>query len=171
MQPSAGAHDYSFSRNLLGLGLAVSESHIKFLGASNDCGSLASRDVLGNFSSKWSVVHQKQFNVFLVSNEQLSEATGKHMSSLVILLASDLGHTDGTSESSTNRAINTSRLSPGLLNSIEAIRLESVGVVNDLLHNFGLIEGLNCHFLILINTPSRIFQFISFHSLLTPILF
>ena len=103
VQPRAsGAHDYSFSRNLLGLGLAVSESHIKFFGASNDCGSLASRDVLSNFSSKASVVHQKQFNVFLVSNEQLSEATGKHVSSLVILLASNLGHADGTSESSTD---------------------------------------------------------------------
>ena len=63
---------------------------------------LASRDVLGNFSSKASVVHQKQFNVFLVSNEQFSEATGKHVSSLVILLATNLGHTDGTSESSTD---------------------------------------------------------------------
>ena len=71
---------------------------------------------MSNFSTESSVVHKKQINIFFISDCQLSESVFEHMSGLVVLLASNLGHSDGTGESPSHTAINTSGLSPGFLN-------------------------------------------------------
>lgn len=76
---------------------------------------LGGGNVLGDLTSVGSVVHEEQFNVFHVSDQELSEPVGEEMSGRLVLLASDLGHAHGTSEASSDSAINTSGLSPGRL--------------------------------------------------------
>ena len=69
-------------------------------------------NVLSNLSGVSSVVHEEQFNVFLVSEQKLAETTGEHVTGVFGLLASNLGHTDGTLESASDRAIYTLGSSP-----------------------------------------------------------
>ena len=73
---------------------------------------LESRDVLGNLSGVGAVVHQEEFNVFFVSDEELAEARSEHVSGLLSLLAADSGLSDLASEASPHSGVNTSLLSP-----------------------------------------------------------
>ena len=77
---------------------------------------LGSRDVLSDLSSVRAVVHEEQFNVFLVSDQELLESACKHMSGLVVLLAADLWSSDSASESTSHGGIHTSLCSPRFLN-------------------------------------------------------
>jgi hypothetical protein len=76
---------------------------------------LASRDVLGNLGTVSPVVHEEQFHVCFVSDEKLSEAVGEQVARSLGLLGADHGHADGTLEPTSDRAINTSGLSPRFL--------------------------------------------------------
>ena len=74
-------------------------------------------DALSNLTGVGAVVHQEQFNVFFVSDEELSEARSEHVSGLLLLLAADLGLSDLASEASSHGGVNTSLLSPRSLRS------------------------------------------------------
>ena len=76
-----------------------------------------------DLSTESSVVHEKQFNVLLVGDKKLFESTWQEVSSFLVLLASDLWHLLGTSESSSSSAINTSNNSVGALYSILMMRI------------------------------------------------
>jgi len=73
---------------------------------------VASRDVLSDLSGVGAVVHQEEFHVFFVSDEELLEARSEHVSGLLVLLAADLGLSDLASEASSHTGVNTSLLSP-----------------------------------------------------------
>lgn len=88
----------SLSSNLLHSGLAVGESHVELLGALNDSLSLTSGEVVSHFTTVGSVVHEQQFNVFLVLDQKLSEATWQHVSGLAGLLLTDVWHLELTTE-------------------------------------------------------------------------
>ena len=62
-----------------------------------------------------SVIHEQQFNVLFIADEELSETTGEHVTRLFGLLATDLGHAHRASEAAPDSAINTSGLSPRFL--------------------------------------------------------
>ena len=70
----------------------------------------------GDLGAVSTVVHEEELEVSFASDEHLSESAREEMSGDVVLLASDDGHAEGTSEASTGSAINTSRFSPGDLN-------------------------------------------------------
>ena len=69
-------------------------------------------DAVGDFAAVGAVVHQEHFNVFFVSDEELSEARSEHVSGLLGLLAADSGLSDLASEASSHSGVNTSLLSP-----------------------------------------------------------
>ena len=107
----------SLGSNLLHAGLGVGESHVELLGALNDFLSLAGRNVVGDFTAEGSVVHEQQFNVFLVLDQKLAETTGQHVSGLLGLLLTDVWHLELATELTTNWGINTPWLSPRGLNT------------------------------------------------------
>ena len=69
-------------------------------------------DSLGDFAGVDAVVHQEQFNVFFVSDEELLEARLEHVSGLLVLLVTNLGLSNLASEASSHTGVNTSLLSP-----------------------------------------------------------
>ena len=70
---------------------------------------------MSNFGSVGAVVHEEQFNVLFVSDQELLESTGKHVSGLVVLLAANLWSSDSASESTSHGGVNTSLRSPRFL--------------------------------------------------------
>ena len=78
---------------------------------------VASGDVLGDLSGIGAVVHEEEFNVFFVSDEELAEARSEHVSGLLSLLGANLGLSDLASEASSHSGVNTSLLSPRSLNT------------------------------------------------------
>lgn len=73
-------------------------------------------DALSNLSGVGAVVHEEQFHVFFVSDEELAEARLEHVSGLLVLFVTDLGLSNLASEASSHTRVNTSLLSPGSLN-------------------------------------------------------
>ena len=73
---------------------------------------VASGDVLGDLSGIGAVVHEEEFNVFFVSDEELAEARSEHVSGLLSLLGANLGLSDLASEASSHAGVDTSLLSP-----------------------------------------------------------
>ena len=67
---------------------------------------------MGDFSGISSVVHEQQFNVFFVSDQKLSESTGKHVASSFGLLLTDLWHFAPTTVATALRIVDTSGSSP-----------------------------------------------------------
>ena len=74
-----------------------------------------SREALSDLSGVNTVVHQKKFKVFLVSDEELLEARLEHVSGLSVLLATNSGFQQSASESSSHTTVDTSCLSPRAL--------------------------------------------------------
>ena len=69
-------------------------------------------EALSNLAGVDAVVHQEQFNVLFVSDEELLEARFELISGLLVLLGTDLGLSDLASEASSHTGVNTSLLSP-----------------------------------------------------------
>ena len=63
---------------------------------------------MGNLAAVSSVVHEEQFNFCFISNEELLQAGGKLVSRLFILLSSDLGSSDLSSEAASLAGVHTS---------------------------------------------------------------
>ena len=72
-------------------------------------------DALGNLTGIGAVVHEEEFHVFFVSDEELLEARLELVSGLLVLLGTDLGLSNLASEASADAGVNTSLLSPGSL--------------------------------------------------------
>ena len=102
---------------LLHSSLGVGESHVEFLGASDDLLALAGAQVVSELSAVGCVVHEQQFNVFLVLDKKLSEATGQHVSGLSGLLLANVGAGQLTTELAAHGVVNTAGSSPGGLNT------------------------------------------------------
>ena len=85
-----------------------------------DCGSSGTLqnlpglhwEALSNLTGVDAVVHQKQFDVFFVSDEELLEARFELISGFLVLFAANLGFSDLASEASPHSGVNTSLLSP-----------------------------------------------------------
>ena len=74
-------------------------------------------EALSDLTGVDAVVHQKQFDVFFVSDEELLEARFELISGFLVLLAANLGFSDLASEASPHSGVNTSLLSPRSLNN------------------------------------------------------
>ena len=72
---------------------------------------LADTNSLGDLSAVSFVVHQKKLEIFFVANQEFLESVWKQVSSLVVLLATNLWHFLRTLHSSSGEAINTTHLS------------------------------------------------------------
>ena len=70
---------------------------------------------MGKFSSISAVIHEQQFNVLFVADQELSEAAGEEVTRIFGLLATDHWHAHSASESASDSAINTSGLPPRFL--------------------------------------------------------
>ena len=102
----------SFSGDLLEFSLSVGESDVELLGASDNSCSLGGRDALGDFTSISSVVHEQQFNVFLVSDQKLSKTAWKHVTSSLGLFLTNLWHIAPSTVATALGVVDTSRSSP-----------------------------------------------------------
>lgn len=136
----------SLGRLLLGLSGRVRQSHVELLGSGDDSQSLVSRDSLGDLTTVGSVVHEKELEIGLVSNEHLLEAIGEEVSGALVLLVTNGRHSLLTLESSTSGAINTADHSVGIrVDSLPLVRLESSGSSSDFLDNFSPVQWLDGH--------------------------
>jgi len=133
---------------LLHAGLGVGESNVELLSALDEFLSGLGGDVVGDFAAVGPVVHEEQFNVFLVLDQKLSETTGEHVSGLGGLLKTDVGHHLVTTELAAHGVVNTSWLPPGFADTEPLVRLESVRVRGGLLNDLDLVQGLNCNLLL-----------------------
>ena len=102
----------SFSGDLLEFSLSVGESHVEFLGTGDNSCSLGRGDALGNLTGVSSVVHEQQFNVFLVSDQKLSKTAWKHVTSSSGLLLTNLWHGAPATVATALRVVDTSWSSP-----------------------------------------------------------
>jgi len=126
---------------LLHAGLGVGESNVELLSALDEFLSGLGGDVVGDFAAVGPVVHEEQFNVFLVLDQKLSETTGEHVSGLGGLLKTDVGHHLVTTELAAHGVVNTSWLPPGFADTEPLVRLESVRVVVVFLTILTLCKG------------------------------
>lgn len=79
-----------------------------------------------------SVVHEEDFEVLLVGDEELLETVWQKVACLVILLASDLWHFLSTLHSSSSEAINTTDLSVMVRLQNSKVRNSFFGGLNSL---------------------------------------
>ena len=123
----------SLGGDLLHLSVSVGQSNAHLFGAQHDalpitmnkrakktddidsCLPLECRNALCDLSAVGSVVHEEQFNVGFVSEQELLQAAREEVSRSSCLLASNCWHTDTPSELTPDDAINTSWLPPGFL--------------------------------------------------------
>ena len=111
---------------LLHAGLGVGESNVELLSALDEFLSGLGGDVVGDFAAVGPVVHEEQFNVFLVLDQKLSETTGEHVSGLGGLLKTDVGHHLVTTELAAHGVVNTSWLPPGFLNTHKLVAVRTL---------------------------------------------
>ena len=97
---------------LLHAGLGVGESNVELLSALDEFLSGLGGDVVGDFAAVGPVVHEEQFNVFLASDQKLSETTGHHETGLGSLLLTDVRLLAPSTESTSLGVVNTSGVSP-----------------------------------------------------------
>ena len=95
--------------------LAVSESDVELLCALDEGLAGLGGESLSKFTSVGSVVHEQQFHVGLISDQQFLEAAGEQMSRLLVLLSSDLGSSNFASEAATDARVHTTGRSPRCL--------------------------------------------------------
>lgn len=96
--------------------MSISNLDIELLGTLNNLKTLSSRDIVGNFSGKDTVVHQEHINVTDIGHNKLLETIGEEMTGLGVGSVTNLGHGDLALETTTDTVINTLGLSPaGLL--------------------------------------------------------
>ena len=76
------------------------------------CLPLLGRDCVGDFSAVGSVVHEEEFNIFWVSNEQLFEPIWQEVSGLSVGSLTDTWHHLVASVLTSDSAINTVGFSP-----------------------------------------------------------
>ena len=67
---------------------------------------------MGDLATVGSVVHEQQFNVFLVLDQKLSETTGQHVSGLLGLLLTNVGAGEVATELAAHGVVNTAGSSP-----------------------------------------------------------
>ena len=72
---------------------------------------------MSDLTAVGSVVHEQQFNVFLVLDQKLSEATWEHVSRLSGLLLTNIWHGQVATELAAHWVVNTSWFSPRILNT------------------------------------------------------
>ncbi len=82
----------SFSGGLLELTSAIGQSDVEFFSSLDNvlsirdcktlCLPLLCRDVVGDLSSVGSVVHEKELDVFFITNEELLESVGQEEAGL-----------------------------------------------------------------------------------------
>lgn len=84
---------------------------------------------MSNLAGVGAVVHEEQFNVFFVSDKELSEARSEHVSGLVLLLAADSGLSDLAAEPSADAGVNTSLLSPRSLHNTKPSLVKSSAAI------------------------------------------
>ena len=82
--------------------MSVSKANVELLSALDKGDSLLGGDALGDLGGVGAVVHEKQFHVFFVSDQEFLEATGQLMSGLGFLLSADQWSSDTTSESASH---------------------------------------------------------------------
>jgi len=97
--------------------LAVSESHVELLCALDEGLAGLGGESLSKLTSVGSVVHEQQFHVGLISDQQFLEAAGEHVSRLLVLLSSDLGSSNLASEAATDARVHTTGRSPRFLST------------------------------------------------------
>ena len=92
----------SFGRDLSQFTLTVGQSDVEFLGTSNNDFSGFGGEALGDLTGVDAVVHQEEFDVLFVSDEELLEARLELVSGLLVLLGTDLGLSNLASEASSD---------------------------------------------------------------------
>lgn len=116
----------------------VGDLDAKSLGSLENSKSLSRRNVVGNLGGEDLGVHEQELNLVSVGDEESLVAGGHHVLGGLVGTVTNLGHSDGASESSSDTRVNTLGLSPGLTNSVEPVGLMSLESLLVLLDNLGM---------------------------------
>lgn len=135
---------FSVSHRVTNLGLerestsGVGDLNTESLGSLEDSKSLSGRNVVGNLGGEDLGVHEEKLDLLSVGDEESLVAGGHHVLGGLGGTVTDLGHSDGASESSSDTRVNTLGLSPGLADSVESVGLVSLESLSVLLDNLGM---------------------------------
>jgi hypothetical protein len=116
-------------------GVRVGDLDVKLSRSLNNLLSLLRGHGVSNLSGVLPVVHQQNLELCDVVDNKLVEAVRHHVARLRVVAITHVGHPGGATEASADSAINTDRLSPVVVHSLEAIALESLEASVLLLHN------------------------------------
>jgi len=122
--------------------VVVGDLDVELCGTFNNLLSRLSRQIVGELGAITSIVHQQDFNISGVTNEESLETIGTQKSCLFVATVTDLGHGTVALEPAANTGINTLGFSPAGLNTIPLIRVETDKVRLSLFDDFWFGNGL-----------------------------
>lgn len=76
-----------------------------------------------------------------VGDKESLVAGGHEVASLLVGTVTDLGHTDGTAETTAHSTVNTLGLAPGVSNALIAVRVVTLELLGMLLYDFGVAQA------------------------------
>jgi hypothetical protein len=91
---------------------SVDDLYVQLSSTFEESNTLLGRDVVGDFGSIRTVVHQQKVQFTDVGNNELAETVGQQVTGLLGGTVTNLGHRSLTLETSTDVGINTLGLSP-----------------------------------------------------------
>ena len=104
-----------FAFLLLESGSPVSESHVQFFSALNNLLSRACRHWMGYLAYELAVVHQQDFQILKIRDQEPLHAARKKEAGLSVRAIADFGHPDSSTELASYPVIDTSWFSPAWL--------------------------------------------------------
>lgn len=116
------------------LGVSVGDLNTKSLGLLEDVDALLGRDVVGDLGGVDTVVHEEELDVTDVGDHEAAVSVGHEVTGLLVGTVTDLGHANGTAETTTNGTVDTLGLAPRLTDTVVSVRvvaLERLGALLD----------------------------------------
>lgn len=98
---------------------------------------------MGNLGGEGAVVHEEKLDVLEVADKESLVAGGGQELGLLVGTIADLGHGNGTAESSSDSGIDTLGLAPARVHALEPITLVTGEALRALLHDGDVLLGGN----------------------------
>merc|ERR1740127_378553 len=119
---------------------AVGDEEAQLVGALDDLLALLRPDVVRDLDAVLLVVHQQHLQIRWALHEELVEAVLEAVAGLLVGAIPDRRHDSRALELPADAAVNAAWLAPGLVHTLEAVRLEAWELLHALLHNLALVR-------------------------------
>jgi len=122
--------------------VSVENSNVELGGPLDDILPLLGGHAVRDLGSVPSVVHQEKLQIVDVENAEAIETVGQEVLGFFVRALADLGHPRVTFVSPSARVIYAFGLAPARLDAIEAVRVETLGLLGVFFHDFGPTKRL-----------------------------